>query len=468
MELQRTGDQRAIIGRFTPQHTLPQVHCFACGKSMQANSLGKCADCIATTVDITEGAQKEGSIVFCKDCGRVSVPPNQWIVAERESRELLAILVKRLDLGSKSVKLTDAEFLWTEPHSRRTKLRITLQKDESGVILEQSYEIEFVESTFQCPQCAKSYTHNKWVANVQIRQHAPHKKTILWLEQVMLKGGVQKSISSIEESREGLDLHYSFQRDAEKAVQFLQQNAPIRLTKSSQLVSTNTHTGKSSYKFTYSVELAPICREDLVIIPSKFSQVKGGMARLVLCHKLNSNLHFVDPNSCRTTFIKSVDFWRSPFPSLASSRANELSEFLVLDTEITGVINGKFVLADVTIAKTNDMSQEILVRTHLGAILHEGDTVLGHDLRTAQFNNEDWDSLKTEEIPEVILVRKIYPDKQKKAKARKDRKPLQRMVAEYNDGSVDPNMGSDYEEFLNEVDELSDIEVDTSNIDEEI
>lgn len=435
---------------------------------MQANNLGKCTDCISTTIDITKDAQKEGSLVFCKDCGRVSVPPNQWVVAERESRELLAILVKRLDFGSKSVKLTDAEFLWTEPHSRRTKLRITLQKDESSIVLEQSYEIEFVESTFQCPQCAKAYTHNKWVANVQIRQHVPHKKTILWLEQVMLKGGVHKSISSIEESREGLDLHYSFQRDAEKAVQFLQQNAPVKLTKSSQLVSTNTQSGKSSYKFTYSVELAPICREDLVIIPSKFSQVKGGMARLVLCYKLNNSLHFVDPNSCRTTFITSGDFWRNPFSSIATSRGNELSEFLVLDVDITGVINGKFVLADVTIAKTKDMGQEILVRTHLGAILHEGDMVLGHDLRTAQFNSDDWDSLKTEDIPEVILVKKKYFDKQKKAKAHKDRKPLRRMVAEYNDGSIDPNMGSDYEEFLNEVEDMSDIELDASSFVEEM
>ena len=38
----------------------------------------------------------------------------------------------------KQVKLIDASFIWTEPHSKRLKLKLTIQKEVfSGVILQQ-------------------------------------------------------------------------------------------------------------------------------------------------------------------------------------------------------------------------------------------------------------------------------------------------------------------------------------------
>lgn len=446
---------KAIVSYFTPVHTKPHVSCFSCGRPMESNPLGKCNECVATSIDITGNAQKEGELVFCKDCGRVHCPPRQWVSANRESKELLALLVRRLDLGGPDVRLTDAQFLWTEPHSRRTKLRLTLQQEVTNVLLEQSYDVEFFESTQQCPQCAKSYTHNKWVANVQIRQHVPHKKTILWLEQIMLRSANSRTISSIEESREGIDLHFAFQRDAEKMVSFLQSHAPIKLVKSSQLVSQDTHTAKSSYKFTYSIEIAPICREDLVVLPKKVSNSKGGIQRLLLCYKLNNSIHFVDPNTCKTTFLNSGEYWKNPFVSVASARGPELTEFFVMDVEPTGEVNGKFVLADVTIAKPNEMGEEILIRTHLGAILHEGDSVLGYDLRTAQYNNDEWDSLDSNKIPEVVLVKKVYPEKPKNKK-----RQVKRLVAEYNDGTVKPEMGDDYNEFLEEMEYMSDMDIE--------
>jgi len=464
MEAAKTSPN-AIVSYFTPTHTTPKVTCYSCGNTMESNPLGKCAECIATTVDITKDAQKEASLVFCKDCFRVQVPPNQWVVAERESRELLALLLKRVDLGPGNIRIVDAEYLWTEPHSRRTKVRITVQKEESGVMLEQRFVVEFIEHTMQCPQCAKSYTHNKWVANVQIRQHVPHKKTVLWLEQMILKLGAHRSISSIEESREGIDLHFSFQRDGEKLVQFVQNNAPVRTTKSSQLVSEDTHTGRSRYKFTYSMEIAPICRDDLVVLPKKFSQSKGGMPRLVLCSKINNSVHFVDPNSCRTAQIYAPEYFKAPFKSIATTRSREVAEFIVLDVDLTGVINNKFVLANVTIAKSSDMSEEILVRTHLGAVVHEGDTVLGYDLRTAQYNDADYEELNPETVPDVIIVKKVYPDRGKKPKK------LQRMAAEYNDGSVEPDRGTDYAEFAREMEEMSDFDEDDlqdAELDEEM
>ena len=45
-----------------------------------------------------------------------------WTIAEPESRELLAICLKKLK-GLSKVRLIDAGFIWTEPHSKRIKVK---------------------------------------------------------------------------------------------------------------------------------------------------------------------------------------------------------------------------------------------------------------------------------------------------------------------------------------------------------
>lgn len=45
----------------------------------------------------------------------------EWIHAALESRELLALCLKKLK-GLNRVKLIDAGFVWTEPHSKRLKV----------------------------------------------------------------------------------------------------------------------------------------------------------------------------------------------------------------------------------------------------------------------------------------------------------------------------------------------------------
>ena len=71
-------------------------------------------------------------------------PPNTWVIAELESRELLAICLKKLR-GLKSVRLIDAHFVWTEPHSKRLRVKLTVQKEVfTSTILERAFEVEIV------------------------------------------------------------------------------------------------------------------------------------------------------------------------------------------------------------------------------------------------------------------------------------------------------------------------------------
>jgi len=68
------------------------------------------------------------------------------------------------------VKLVDAGFIWTEPHSRRLKVKVTVQAEVfNGAILQQSFVVEYVIETHMCPDCEKQNSNpNTWIAAVQV------------------------------------------------------------------------------------------------------------------------------------------------------------------------------------------------------------------------------------------------------------------------------------------------------------
>ena len=87
-----------------------------------------CINCIRNQVDITEGIPKQININFCRNCERYLQPPTQWLTCQLESKELLSLCLKKMK-GLSKVRLIDAGFIWTEPHSKRIKLKLTVQKE---------------------------------------------------------------------------------------------------------------------------------------------------------------------------------------------------------------------------------------------------------------------------------------------------------------------------------------------------
>ena len=69
------------------------------------------------------------------------------------------------------VKLVDAGFIWTEPHSRRLKTKLTVQSEVvNGAILQQTFVVEYVVETHMCPDCSRAAANpNTWTAVVQVR-----------------------------------------------------------------------------------------------------------------------------------------------------------------------------------------------------------------------------------------------------------------------------------------------------------
>lgn len=67
-------------------------------------------------------------ITFCSYCERYLQPPKYWLACQPESKELLTLCLKKIKALNK-LKLIDASFIWTEPHSKRIKVKITIQKE---------------------------------------------------------------------------------------------------------------------------------------------------------------------------------------------------------------------------------------------------------------------------------------------------------------------------------------------------
>lgn len=212
---------------------------------------------------------------------------------------------------------------------------------------------------------------------------------------------------------------------------------PERRSKSSeQLLSSDTHSNTANFKYTYSVEIIPICKDDLVCIPPKQAKQMANINPLTLCSRVGNSIHLLDPSTLQSCEITAPVYWRTPFDSLAS--VSDLVEFTVLDVEPTGQTRGKWVAADAQVALSgafkssaaneddgmmdyewSSLANQIFhTRTHLGGILQPGDTAMGYFLSNTNFNSDDFAALPSHRVPDVVLVKKSYPNRRKKNKTR--------------------------------------------------
>ncbi|KAJ3273164.1 hypothetical protein HK104_004313 [Borealophlyctis nickersoniae] len=379
-----------------------------------------CVNCIRGDVDITDGIPKQTTLHFCRGCDRYLQPPGIWVKAELESRELMALCLKRLK-GLAKVRLTDAKFIWTEPHSKRVKVKLVIQKEVyASTILQQEFVVEYVVAGQYCEECARVDAQLTWKAVVQIRQKVPHKRTFLWLEQLILKHNAHRDTTNIKEFKDGLDFFYVQRAHAVKMVEFLQAVVPIKMKTSEELISQDIHSGTANYKFTYSIEIIPICKDDLVCLTPKLARQLSNTNPLVICSRVSNVLNFIDPNTLKVVDLRPSDYWIAPFAALCEQK--ELVEFYVIDVQYEQIQTHKYRMATVEVTRSNDMSRTFLVRTHLGHILHPGDHALGYDLTNTNFNNSAWDNLTQSSargsIPDVVLVKKSYPYARKKTRGR--------------------------------------------------
>eukprot|EP00002_Diphylleia_rotans_P017623 TRINITY_DN3421_c0_g1_i2.p1 TRINITY_DN3421_c0_g1~~TRINITY_DN3421_c0_g1_i2.p1 ORF type:complete len:519 (-),score=103.14 TRINITY_DN3421_c0_g1_i2:529-2085(-) len=436
------------------QFTTSSILCCLCGVQIQANPARMCVNCIRNQVDITEGIPKQLNVQYCRNCGRYHQPPTQWLICELESRELLALCLKRVK-GLNKVKLIDAGFVWTEPHSKRLKVKLTVQKEVlNSTILQQSFIIEFIVMYMQCDQCARNYTAHTWKAVIQLRQKVEHKKTFYWLEQIILKHKMHSHTIKIEEATDGLDFYFSHRNQATRFLEFLEAVVPVRAKLSEELVSFDEQSSVANYKYTFSVEIVPICKDDLVCLPAKLAAAMGNISQICICLRVTTTIHLIDPLTLQIADLNAQSYSKSPFPVLVASKF--LTEFVVLDIEETGLHRGKHSLIDVTVARVSDFGQNdrsYVVRSHLGYILNVGDYVFGYDVTNMNVNDEHYDAYRRKFQPQdIILVKKSYQSLKKGGRRRNWKlKTLEIETAPGQRKGQDRTEKPDFESFLQDL-----------------
>lgn len=150
---------------------------------------------------------------------------------------------------------------------------------------------------------------------------------------MILKHNAADKIINIrnEDHGQGLNFHFKHRSHAQRFASFIDENLICKSIHTKQLISHDEKNGTYHYKYTFNVELAPVCRDDLVILPKIISKKYGGIGPMVLCYKISQYVHIVDPKTMHTIEVDKATYWQSPFKAELSRE--RLSEFVVIGIE---------------------------------------------------------------------------------------------------------------------------------------
>jgi len=123
---------------------------------------------------------------------------------------MMSLCLPKIKGLNKNIKIMDSCFIWTEPHSKRIKIKLTIQKEVLNRLqVQKSFVVDFTEDWIQCDECKKSFTPHHWVASCQVRQKVSHKQTFLLLEQIVIKHHMQTKTVGVKEYPEGIDFYFA-------------------------------------------------------------------------------------------------------------------------------------------------------------------------------------------------------------------------------------------------------------------
>ncbi|CAH0547910.1 unnamed protein product [Brassicogethes aeneus] len=439
--------------------TKNKILCCECGIPIEPNPANMCVACLRSQVDITEGIPKQVVIYFCRGCERYLQPPAEWVSCALESRELLSLCLKKLK-GLSRVKLIDASFVWTEPHSKRIKVKLTVHGEVvGGAVLQQVFVVEYVINHHMCDECHRSEAQDFWRSLVQVRQKAENKKTFFYLEQLILKHKAHENTLGIKPNHGGLDFFYTSEGHARKMVDFIAAVLPCKYQHSKKLISHDIHSNVYNYKFTYSVDIVPVSKDSVVCLPKKLTQSLGGISPICLVYRVTNGLHLIDPLSAQIAEVNSTVYYRNPFQSICNPK--QLVEYIVMDIEPImdkerkvfpgqGQISTRHVLADVWLVRASELGindNTTHTRTHLGHVLKPGDSVLGYNVMDSNINDAHFEKIDKSKVQDVVLVKKYYD----KALIRRQRAWKLKHLAD--DEMAFDRETNEYNDFLDDLEE---------------
>ncbi|VEU45070.1 unnamed protein product [Pseudo-nitzschia multistriata] len=423
----------------TLSNAVNRIPCCLCGTMIMPNKANQCSSCLAQNFDLKSMIQgnTEGepiTIYQCRQCRRFNMKADtnhNYQYCEPESPQLLSICLKHIPILTKKghsshtnkIHIVDSSWIWTEPHSMRLKIRLTVRTDLDEVTVQQRVPVLFKINWKMCNDCDRQYTNRTWQALVQLRQkreNGSSRKGLAALEMALSKPSnrdLRRTVLKIDSSRNGLDFYFLSLPQAQHFAHFLARLAPIKIKTSQKLVSTDAKNNTANIKHTLTCDMVPLCRDDLVLVQKESRNLLGG--RLALVTKVASVVHLIDasPKRSPTNQIDCADITAEAYHKNGggggTASANEkgcysilqtserLVPFVVLDMELCGDNKDhrqyegpssgveKYALADVQLARESDLgaNDEILsCVTHLGNLIQPGDVVLGYDLVSTASN----------------------------------------------------------------------------------
>jgi nonsense-mediated mRNA decay protein 3 len=313
-----------------------------------------------------------------------------------------------------------------------------------------------------CDDCRRAEAKDFWRACVQVRQKAEFKKTLFYLEQLLLKHGAHKQTTGVKPVPTGIDFFFAKLQEARKLVDFLQTVLPCKYHYAQELVSHDTKNNTYDYKHTFCVEIVPICRDNIVCLPPKVAQSLGNMSQMAVCLRISNVITLIDPNTLQMADVQATNFWRDPFDALCGPK--QLSEFYVIDVEPVenfqrkaghGFVSKRHVLADVWLVRSDQVgasdAHTFSTRTHLGAVIHPGDLVLAMDVRNCNVNNRVFDEMKADNIPDLVIVKKV---RDRTRRAQKRQWKLKRLIVDGNMvGNETASVADEFMGFMEDLEE---------------
>lgn len=382
--------------------TMYNAICCVCGVSILPNCLNMCALCKITSIDIMQGVQTTYTVENCRKCTRFFLPPKKWIIIENETDMLAYLIVRHKKL--KDINITSSAFVKTEVHSKKIVLELEIEKEGKTCTI----QIEFKIRNKQCPECDKMEAKQFWTSVVQIRQRSKSKRTFFYLEQSILKYEMYKDCTNIKERRDGIDFYYLDKNNAIRMVKFLESRMGTKLLVSNKLLTEDRNNNKIKYKFSYSMEIFPLCKDDLIILDESLAK-QLCISRLVLVLKINKKITLIDPIHGNTANITNKQFWtnKNHFNILMTSKDLVLFKVDEIEHEYTCMNKQKNkqskhggTTVDCFVKRGGN--DTFHCKSHLGNILREYDDVYGYDLGNSNLQSIDRNLFK------VILVRKKY------------------------------------------------------------
>jgi nonsense-mediated mRNA decay protein 3 len=449
--LRSTDSTVNIIMQATqPTSTPVQIPCCLCGTLIAPNPANQCSVCLAQQVSLQADLQRgpggapHNTLYQCRECRRYKLNDKHYMSCEPESPQLLALCLQQVNgLKSGKLHLVDSQWVWTEPHSMRFKLRLTVRAVVESTTIEQRCLVELHCKFTPCPDCEKQYKNRTWGALVQIRQRRPDgsgKSGLAVLEMALAKNAnVRKHVLRMDTKQDGFDFYLLGLSQAQALAQYLQRILPIKISTSPKMVSEDKTNNVANMKYSVVCNVVPICKHDLIVIDKAIAKGVKFTGRLALVTSVKKSIHFIDASMSATGSLAQYEmdmgpdnYYKYEKNILVYQSSNRLLPFVVLDVEMiekgnneaadavggdTASVNtaySKHTLAQVQVVRQSDLGVEsdpavFDCVTHIGHLLNAGDVVYGYDVaRSMLSTNIDWQAgLQAHyNIPDVVLVYK--------------------------------------------------------------